>query len=776
MTVLDDIRYSARLLVRAPAFAVAAVLTLGLGIGAGTAVFSAVDTILRRPPHLAGLIRISPLEDGRGRHVRLDDLETWRAAVPEHVFTAYSVGAVNIGVDVSAAQARRVERVAAAAVDHQYFAVLRAATIQGRTFGERTETNVAVVSEALWSRQLLAGPDVVGTSLTVDGVPHTIIGILPDEHRFPRSDVALWRPLGPRAEGVTVIGRVPRTTPLEPLRARLESAQPGQQAIGPNAGIRIDWFDETLLTGRLRAAAAVGRATVVFVLLIACANVANLLVARNVGRRAEFAARIAFGAGRWRLVRQLLTESALIASLGGALGVGVAMAATGALMRAWQTIPDARPFAPSVEFGTTMLLWALGGAAAATLVAGVIPAWHGTRLAPRAVLAEHGHTATTSRGGAGLQRVLVALQIAFAFALVTGAMLLARSFTALQSADVGFAVDQVFTFQVAPGPGSEPAAPLHAQLDERVRSLPGVLAVGRATHVPLEGDVPRTSYRLGSPAQPSEAWTAAIRHVNAGYHAALEIPILDGRGFGSAPADGIVVSRRLARRHWPDRSPVGEVLRVDGEPHVIIGVAGDTREWGPHADAPALIYEHHPGGDTWVLRLAPGSSPVAGAIRSIVTEVDTNAAVHDALSMRERLRRNTARSELLATTMTVFAAVALLLAAFGVHASLAHATARRARELAIRSALGASPAAVARLVLRQGVGLAASGVLAGACLAVGTGRVLQAFLPNISQQDPAALLGAGGALTAAIVLACGAAMRRAASAEPLDALRERRAQ
>jgi predicted permease len=633
MTLLDDIRYGARLLARAPAFTVAAVLTLGLGIGAGTAVFSAVDTILRKPADLAGLIRITPLEGGRPRAARLDELDAWRAAVPEYGWTAYSIGAANVRVGGKSAQVPAVERVPTAAVDRQYFTVLRAETTQGRTFGERTETNVAVISEALWRRQLLARPDVVGTSVTVDGVPHTVIGVLPDKHRFPRNDIALWRPLDPRAEGVTVIARVPGPTPFAPLRARLEGLQPGQQPPEPNASVRIDWFHETLLTGRMRAAAAIGRVTVMFVLLIACANVGNLLVARNVGRRAEFAARIALEASRWRLVRQLVTESAVVASLGGAIGVGVAIAATAALMRAWESIPDTRPFAPGVEFGTPMLLWALGGAAAATLVAGVLPAWHATRVAPRSVLAEHGHTATTSRSGAGLQRVLVALQIAFAFALVTGAMLLARSFAALPTADVGFALDQVFTFQVAPGPGSGPAAPLLPQLDERLRSLPGVLAVGRATHAPLEGDVPRTSYRLGSLGEQSESWTAAIRHVNAGYHAALEIPILEGRGFGSTP-DGIVISRRLARRHWPDRSPVGAVLRVDGEPNVIIGVAGDTLEWGPHADAPPLIYEYYTSGDTWVLRLAPGSRPLAGAIRSIAAEVDPNAAVHDALSMR----------------------------------------------------------------------------------------------------------------------------------------------
>lgn len=770
----QDVRYALRTLRRSPSFTAAAVLTLGLGIGAGTAVHSAVDAMLGQPPHLAGLIRISPIEGGRARAARPDELDAWRAAVPEHVFAGYSVGAVNVGGDGSGVQARPVERVPAAAVDHQYFAVLGARAIRGRTFGEGTETNVAVISEALWMRHLSARPDVVGSSLTVDGVAHTVVGILPDEHRFPRTDIALWRPLGPRPEGVTLIGRVPRTTPLEPLRARLESAQPRQQTTGPGGGIRIDWFHDTLLTGRLRAAGTIGRATVVFVLLIACANVANLVLARNIGRRAEFAARIALGAGRWRLVRQLLTESALIASLGGVLGVGIAIAATRALARAWQTIPDSRPFATGVEFGAPMLFWAIGGAMVAAL-AGVFPAWHDTRLAPGAVLAEHGHAATTSPRGASLQRVLVALQIALACALVTGAMLLTRSFTTLQTAEMGFTVNDVFTFQVAPGSRSVPGVPLDARLHERLRSLPGVLAIGRTTHVPLEGDVPRASYRLGSGGtEPSEAWSAVIRHVDSGYFEALDVAILEGRAFEKAPFEGIVVSSRLAGRHWPDRSPVGEVLRIDEEPHVILGVAGDTREWGPHADAPALIYRYEAGGDTWILRLAGGSVPSVGAIRSIVSEVDPNAAVHDALTMRERMRRTTARSALLATTMTVFAAVALLLASLGVHASLARATALRSRELAIRSALGASPSAVARLVLRQGVGLAAAGVLIGGCLAVGTGRVLQAFLPNISPQEPGALMGAGVALTAAILLACGGAMRRAASAAPLEVLRERR--
>jgi predicted permease len=483
MTLLDDIRYGARLLLRAPGFTAAAVLTLALGIGAGTAVFSAVDTILRPAPQLAELIRISPLEDGRVRPVGPDELDAWRAVVPEHALAAYAVGAVNAGVESGGGEARHVERIPAAAVDDHYFDVVRTTPILGRAFGDGTDANVVLVSEEFWRTQLSARPDVVGSSVTVDGMPHTIVGVLPDEPRFPRSDTAIWRPLPPRTDGATVIGRVARTTPLAPLRARLETAQRARPAA--KDGIRIDWFHDTLLTDRLRATASIGRVTVVFVLLIACANVANLIVARNAGRRAEFAARLALGASRGRLARQLLTESALVASLGGALGVGVALAVTNALMRAWQAIPDARPLAASVEFGTPMLLWALGGAAAATLVAGVIPAWHDTRLEPRSVLAEDGHATTASRGGANLQRTLVALQIAFAFALVTAAMLLARSFTLLHTADVGFEVEQVFTFRVAPGSGSGFDAALDARLGERLRSLPGVLAVGRATHVPL---------------------------------------------------------------------------------------------------------------------------------------------------------------------------------------------------------------------------------------------------------------------------------------------------
>ncbi|MEX1127344.1 MAG: ABC transporter permease [Vicinamibacterales bacterium] len=773
-TLLDDVRHGVRILRNRRMFAATAVLTLGLGIGASTAVFSAVDTILRHPPAgLAEMIRIAPHDGGEIRQARLDELEAWRAALSDVRIAAYSLTPVNVGRGAEGMGPRGAERVLVAAVDREYFGVVDVAAALGRTFGGEADTNVVVLSDPFWRRRFGGRREVIGDSVPIDGLPHTVIGVLPEGHRFPRSDVAMWRPLGRRVEAVTVIGRLARDAPLEPLRDRLAAIHRAPAVDGgPAAGVRIDRVHDTLLNDRLRAAASIGHVTVLLVLLIACANVANLIVARNVGRRPEFAARFALGASRGRLARQLLTESAVIAGMGGVLAVGIALVGTRALMYSWQTLPDMRPFPTSVEFGTGMLLWAIGGTAVATLLAGLIPAWHDTHIAPQAVLAEYGRTATASRGGVTLQRALVGIQIALAFALVTAAALLARSFTALQGAELGFAVDHVLTFRVAPGPSPSSRSGLDGWLGERLRARPGVLAIGRAADLPLEGDLPRTSYQLRSSAsEDRQRWSAGIRHVDEGYHAALDIAILEGRGLGVDAADGIVVNRRLARRHWPAGPAVGEALDIGGERRVIIGVAADTREWGPHAEGPPLIYERRAGGEMWIVRLAPNVTQVADQVAELVGAFDPGAAVHDMVTMRERLRGNTARSELLTTTMTVFAALALLLAVGGVHASVAHATAQRTRELAIRRALGATSAAIARLVLRQGVALAAGGIVAGAGMAVASGRVLQRVLPNVSAQDPTAFLAAAAALTAAVLLACAASARRAVMTEPVDALR-----
>jgi len=773
MALLEDLRHALRYLRRAPAFSAAAVLTLGLGIGASTAVFSAIDTLLVRPPAgLAELVRIAPLDGNTIRPARRDEVESWRAAIGDVEIAAYSLMPVNMrpGGRLNTPGA---ERVMAAAVDSRYFDVVRATAALGRTFAT-DDPNAVILSHLFWRRHFEGRQDVIGHSFTIDRVPYTVVGVLPEEHRFPRSDVAVWLPLDRRRlEALTVLARVAIDAPLEPLRDRLESLQRARGTDdGAASAVRIERVHETLLNDRLRAAARIGHVTVLLVLLIACANVANLVVARNVRRRAELATRSALGASRGRLARQLLADTAVIAGLGGVLGVGVAVGGARWLMGVWQTLPDIRPFPTAIEFGAGMLIWALCGTIVATLLAGLVPAWHGARIAPQAVLSEHGRTATSSRRGVTLQRALVGIQIAFAFALVTAAALLARSFTALQSTALGFAVEDVLTFRVTPGPPPSASAGLDAWLAERLPALPGVRAIGRAADLPLDAAVPRTTYQLRSPAGTTgEPWTAAIRRVDDGYHAALDIPIVEGRGLNADAADGIVVSRRLARRHWLAGAAPGQVLHIDGQPRVIVGVAGDTREWGPHADAPALIYERRSGGEIWVVRLAPTAAPVVPAVREIAGRFDGDAAVHDVLTMQERLRRNTARSELLMTTMTSFAALALLLAAGGVHASVAHAMAQRSRELAIRRALGATSAAIARLVLRQAVALAIGGLVVGAGLAVAIGRLLRHFLPNVSAQDPHAFLAAAAALAAAVLLACAASAGRAVMAEPLDALR-----
>jgi putative ABC transport system permease protein len=772
------LRQAWRSLRRAPAILGAAVASLALGIGATVTVFAAVDATLRRaPPELAALARVTPLSEGGERAATLADVEAWRAAAPRVAFAAYAID----GVNVSAGSAQHAERLLAARVDAAWFDVVRADAALGRTFAVAERDAVALLSDGAWRRVFGGRGDVVGQHLLIDGKPATIIGVLPAEHRFPRTDVGIWLPLGRAPDvAVTVIARVERDAALASLRAVLAAVPGGSAgATAASQDVRVERVHETLLNERLRAAARIGYATVLIVLLIACANVANLLVARNVARRAELATRLALGAGRLRVARELLTDSFVIAALGGVSGSIVALAGTRLLDRLWAVVPDTRPFASSIAIDATVLLWALAATLLATLLAGVLPAWHAARLAPAGVLAEHARTATPARSAALLQSTLVGAGIALAFALLVSAGLLTRSFVALHASPLGFAIEDVLTFRIAPAGVADAAAARADELADRLRGLPAIVALGRGAELPLDGVGARTTYHLPAAAGDDRTWSAPLRRVDAGYHDALGIRLLEGRPFATNGAvqdpTAVLVNRRFAERHWAGSSALGETIILDDAPRTIVGVVADTREWGPHVEGPPMIYTLDgaaAAAGVWIVKAETGSHELAAAVRRITTDVLPGAAAYDVLPMRERLRINTARSELLMRVMAVFASIALLLAVGGVHAAVTEATSRRTRELAIRRALGATSARIARLVLRHGLRLAAAGVAAGAIIAFAVASLLRAFLPNIAPHDPLAFGAAAGLIGAAAMAASLLAAARAARVQPAAALRE----
>lgn len=855
-----DVRIAIRSLRRAPAVVLAAVCSIAIGIGATTTVFAAIDAMLLRPvPLIEGVYGISVLEEGVERSATTAELRAWEDADARLELAAYDVQGMNLGGDVA-------ERLTVARVTPEFFAVLRtspaigAGLVRARaragadagagadaTAGAGAESDAAatagvgasgidsrriVLSHGLWRERFGGDRSLLGRAILLEGDPYTVAGVMPPRTDFPSSAIDAWIPHPMRVAGddsrvISVIARLEPGASLADAQRALDLAQHAVTGVvggamgtsssaaaagGASAGvvspsggritIRLATVHERLLTPRLRQAAWIGVASVALVLLIACANVANLLLARGAGRWRELAIRRALGGSRGRIARQLLVESVVIALLGGGLGVLLAGWGVDGLIAMWNAVPDTRPFPEDASLHARPLAVALLVTLGAALLVGLLPALEGSRADPRAALADGGRGASAGARSRRIQRVFVVAQIAVSLVLLVSAALLTRSFLHLQVAELGFEPTDATSFRVSLPADlpSESRRGIIAAIEERVSAIPGVQAVGAAASLPLEGAGERRPFRL--PGQDAGAAPRGVpfRVITPAYHAALGIPIVRGRALAESDRDRarVVINESVARRHWPEQSPLGESIVLGEVPYEIVGVAADTREWGPHAEGPPIVYALT-GSGTRASSAAPASAPgssvasatgveqgesiafvarsrldaavLAPAVRAAVREAHPDAAVHELQAMSESMRENTARSLLMSRLMSIFAAIAVLLAVVGVYGAVAYSVEQRTTEMGIRRALGATAGGVASLILRQGMRLALVGVVLGTLLSLGWARLLARFLAGVGPADPIAIAGSAALLTLAAVIACLTPARRASRVEPMEALR-----
>jgi putative ABC transport system permease protein len=798
-----DLRYGARALARSPGFTAVALLALALGIGANTAIFSVIDGVLLRPlpyPQPGSLVLVSrhfARSNFPYGNLCLADYLDWRAANrvfedPALVFRRH--------FDLSGAG--EPEQLAGASVTAGFFSALRVRPLLGRVFvaGEdgAARQQLAVVSESLWRRRFAGNPGIVGQTIHLDGKAATVVGVMPATFHFPRPDSEVWTNLlfdPPTRRGPFFYRGIARLKP----GIALAQAQAEIDAVGR----RIELADPRLarltfplqplreaIVGDARPALLVLFGAVTLVLLIASVNVANLLLARATAREREMAVRLGLGAGRARLLRQLLTESGLLALLGGAAGVAVAAAGIG-LMRTWN--PGDLPRMQEVRLDASVLGFTLLTALATGVVFGLAPALQSSRAGLVTALREGAHTASAGRRRRRTRAVLVVAEIALSLVLLAGAALFLRSFVQLQRVKIGLLVEprRILSLQISPSPvkylNNAACLAFYERLLDRLRHLPGVESAAVSDSLPPDREGDADTYVVaGRPLSP-EALNPIVSAptVGADYFRTLGIPLLRGRFFDrrdrpdSLPV--VILSEGMARHEFAGQDPLGQRLKrsgpdIPGSPFMeVVGVVGNTRYLGLDNPVDAAYYTPATQNvglkQILVVRAAAGAANLAPELRRAVQAVDPDAVVGSVVTLEQAKSSAVAQPRFRTLLLTAFATVALLLAAIGIYGVIAYSVAQRRHEIGVRMAFGARRSAVVRLIVGQGASLALAGIGLGLAGALALSRLLANQLFEVSATDPVtfllvALLLGGVALAASLIPA-----RRAARIDPHAALK-----
>jgi putative ABC transport system permease protein len=787
------------MLLRSPAFSTVAIVTLALGIGANTAIFSVVHALLLRPlPYPEPNRLVMVWQDLSARGERSDEWASpgnyvdWRAS--RDLFAG--VTAVQ-GWQPTLTGRGAPEPLVGEQVTPDYFDVLRVPPAIGRAFRSEemipNAPRVAIVSHALWQRQFGGDANVLGTRVVLGGLPHEIVGVMPAGFRPAVIRTAeIWRPrqfdAANPSRGAIVLRVVARLqdgltngqaqAAAGVLAQQLERAHPDTNA---RVGIRIVPLHEQVIGG-YRLALIVLLGAVAFVLLIACANIANLLLARASTRAREFAVRMALGAGRGRVVRQLLTESLLLASAGGALGLLVGVWGIAALTA---IAPEGAPRVNEIALNGNVLAFSLLLTLATGVVFGLVPALQSSRPRVSSSLRE-GTRSIRGPSGNGTRRALIVLEVAVALVLLVGGGLLMRTLLRLQAVDLGFDPRSVLVGQVLPPQTKYPSAAarvaFYDQLLERVSALPGVQRAALSSVIPLDGDSDMDVLVEGRPLPQTsvEATTTWYRLVSAGYLQTMGIALRSGRDI--APGEAVpvvVVNETAARRYWPGEDPIGRRVRFGAQPDApwftVIGVAGDVRMGGAREGGRTemyLPYWHFPEpGTNVVLKTSGDPMRLTGGVRAAVREIDPDMPVSGLDTMEAIVARSVAQPRFIALLSGVFAALALALAAIGIYGVTSYAVAQRTSEIGVRMALGAGRSEVFRLVVGEGLKLASLGALLGVAGALALSRSMGTLLFEVAPQDPATYGATTAALLGVALLAGVLPARRATRVDPVVALR-----
>jgi putative ABC transport system permease protein len=794
-TVRQQLRFATRSLLRSPAMMSVAVLSLALGISVNTTIFSAVDVFLIRPlpyPQPDRLLQVwttNELRGGRQSDVSPPDFIDWRRESRTLDLAAETDASFNLS------GAERPERLTGARVSENFFRVIGVLPAQGRAFRPDEERagndRVVIVSHAFWQTQLAADPRVINTTITLNGTAHTVIGVMPADFRFGPPALQIWAPLGLSGDEqrssryFEVIARVREGATLESARAelsgiakRLESAYPESNR---GSGVFVHRLKDELFDEGFRTASTICTVAVAFVLLIACANVANLMLVRAAAREREIAVRTALGAGRGRIVAQLLTESLLLAVAGGALGL---------LLSVWGVrilvgmMPNWFPMVDQIGISGRVLIYTAAMALGSGLVFGLAPALQAAKPNLSTALREgsRGSTVGTARGR--LRNSLVITEIALALVLMISAGLLVKSAVVLQRVPLGFSTDSIITMRVslpqAEYKDTARVVQFYERLIARVGALPGVTAVGAGRCVPMTCGS-GTPYSLESEPEPEADRRPIVqfRSITPGYLAALNVPVVRGRDFGTADRTGaprvVLINEALARKHWPGSDPIGQRLRFSSGPREIVGVVADTREFGPDDDVPPMVYfsEYQEGeaGMALLVRSGSATATLIPALRNEVSALDGSLPVFDIRTMEEVLTNTLGGDLILAKLLGFFAFAALVLSVIGVYGVMAYSVSQRTQEMGIRMAIGAQRRDILRLVVRQGLKLATIGLSIGLVIALMVTRTLGLFLINVSVFDVQTFAVVTTSLAAAALAASYGPALRATRVDPQTALR-----
>ena len=794
-TLLADLRFAVRSLLKSPGVFAIAALSLALGIAANVTIFAAVDAFLLRPlpyPEPERIVQLWATNTERGwdrSSISLPDFVDWREQSRTMDVAAYS----NVSFNLSGGD--EPERVTGLRVSANMFGVLGVRPTLGRGFVPEEEQvgrdRVVVVTDALWHRRFGGNPRIVGETILLDGERYTVVGVLPADFRFGSPELELWAPLSRSgtelrsSRPLEVLGRMRPGVTIDRARAelvsiarRLAQAYPEQNK-GMSATV-ISLFDE-IYDPTFRLAATICTVAVAFVLLIACANVANLLLARAASRSRELAVRSALGASRGRIARQLLTESLVLALVAGSLGLVLSVWG----VRVFKGImPPDVPRVESIGIDARVLAYTLAISLGAGLLFGIAPALQASRSDLNSTLREGGRSGAMGMRRGRLRASLVVAEVSLALVLLIAAGLLIKSSVRLQTVELGFEPANVLTLRLTLPQqqygDSVKTVAFHEQLLERVRALPGVTAAGGTTVLPLRGGA-GAFYRVeGEPVpEPGREPVVQVRSVTPGYFDAMRIPLVRGRDIGQRDGHGAlpiaVINEALARKHWPGRDPVGQRLVFQSGAREIVGIVENTRDFGPDDDAPEMVYfsalQRNPVSLNLVIRTTADPAALTSTVRAQVAALDPNLAIYAIATMPEVVRRSLQGDMIMTKLLGTFGAIALLLAVIGVYGVMAYSVSQRTQEVGVRMALGARGPDILRLILRQGLTLAAAGVVIGLLLAAGTTRALAAFLHGVSTFDWTIFGGVTAALVLSAVVASLIPASRATKVDPLVALR-----
>jgi putative ABC transport system permease protein len=798
----QDLLYSLRRLVKAPAFTIVAVVTLALGIGANSAIFSVVNGVLLKPlpyPESERLVGVFHTSEGRRAVMSGPNFTD----VAKNATTLESAAAVNTGRAILTGEGEPT-RLAIADVSAALFSVLRVRPEIGRTFAanENTpgSTNVVILSHALWQQRFGGDPNVVGRRIMLDGEPKEVIGVMPAGFSYP-SERQAWLPLEYDENFVTkqrgawylsVVARLKPGVDAQQSAAEIETIGRNLARQYPDANAEIGMTSYPLLdemVGGIRRAVYVLLGAVGFVLLIACTNVANLLLARASAREAEMAVRTALGAKRSRLVRQLLTESVMLSLVGAGVGLLLAVWGVDLLTR---LKPEGIPRLDNVGVDGTVILFTFATAVVTGVLFGLVPAFSVTRGVSNA-LKEGGRGAVAARAGNRARGVLVVVELALAVMLLAGAGLLLRSFMKLQAVDPGFRVGQALTFDLTlPDARYKEDARRTAFFDQllpRLRALPGVRSASSVLGLPLSGLDLIISFEVQGrpPVPPAQEPAMQVRVASPGYFEAIGIPLKRGRVFTDDDKAGsprvVLITESAARQYFPNEDPIGKTItlgwrRGPGTPRAggeVIGILGDIKDAGldePNPPQIYLPYRQWPIGSMSVL-LETSVPPLslADAVRTEVYSVDGNLPVSNVSTVGAIVAKSISQQRFYMVLLTIFAGVALALAAIGIFGVLSYAVSQRTREIGIRMALGAQGGTVIRLIVRQAMILVACGVAAGLALGLVLSQTMAKMLFAIAPTDPATYAGVAVTLAAVALLASYLPARRATRVDPVVALR-----